>query len=98
MDKKTTLQMIAEISNANGVSGFEDDVVAAIVPYAEKVGETKVDRMRNVFIRRNENTGSRPVVQLDAHSGGLYGPGHLPQWYPADHPHRRLGQPQYPRS
>ena len=68
MDKKTTLQMIAEISNANGVSGFEDDVVAAIVPYAEKVGETKVDRMRNVFIRRNENTGSRPVVQLDAHS------------------------------
>lgn len=68
MDKKTTLQMIAEISNANGVSGFEDDVVAAIVPYAEKVGETKVDRMRNVFIRRKENTGSRPVVQLDAHS------------------------------
>ena len=68
MDKKTTLQMIAEISNANGVSGFEDDVVAAIVPYAEQVGETKVDRMRNVFIRRKENTGSRPVVQLDAHS------------------------------
>ena len=60
--------MIAEISNANGVSGFEDDVVAAIVPYAEKVGETKVDRMRNVFIRRKGNTGSRPVVQLDAHS------------------------------
>ena len=68
MDKKTTLQMIAEISNANGVSGFEDDVVAAILPYAEQVGETKVDRMRNVFIRRKENTGSRPVVQLDAHS------------------------------
>ena len=68
MDKQTTLQMIAAISNANGVSGFEDDVVAAILPYAEQVGETKVDRMRNVFIRRKENTGSRPVVQLDAHS------------------------------
>ena len=68
MDKQTTLQMIAAISNANGVSGFEDDVVAEILPYAEQVGETKVDRMRNVFIRRKENTGSRPVVQLDAHS------------------------------
>ena len=68
MDKQTTLQMIAAISNANGVSGFEDDVVAAILPYAEQVGETKVDHMRNVFIRRKENTGSRPVVQLDAHS------------------------------
>lgn len=68
MDKQTALKMIAEISNANGVSGFEDDVVAAIVPYAETVGDTKVDRMRNVFIRRKENTGGRPVVQLDAHS------------------------------
>ena len=68
MDKQTTLQMIAAISNANGVSGFEDDVVAEILPYAEQVGDTKVDRMRNVFIRRMENTGSRPVVQLDAHS------------------------------
>ena len=68
MDKQTALRMIAEISNANGVSGFEDDVVSAILPYAEEVGETKVDRMRNVFIRRRENTGSRPVVQLDAHS------------------------------
>lgn len=68
MDKQTALKMIAEISNANGVSGFEDDVVAAIVPYAESVGDTKVDRMRNVFIRRKENTGGRPVVQLDAHS------------------------------
>lgn len=68
MDKQTALRMIAEISNANGVSGFEDDVVSAILPYAEEVGETKVDRMRNIFIRRRENTGGRPVVQLDAHS------------------------------
>lgn len=68
MDKQTTLKMISEISNANGVSGFEDDVVAAILSCAEQVGETNVDRMRNVFIRRKENTGDRPVVQLDAHS------------------------------
>ena len=39
MDKKTTLEMIAAISNANGTSGFEDEVVAAIRPYAEGLGE-----------------------------------------------------------
>lgn len=68
MDKKQTLEMIAAISNANGAPGFEDDVVAAILPYARELGETQVDRMRNLFIRRRENTGDRPVVQLDAHS------------------------------
>ena len=66
MDKKTTLEMIAAISNANGTSGFEDEVVAAIRPYAEGLGEITEDRMRNLYIRRNENNGKRPVVQLGA--------------------------------
>ena len=68
MDKKRTLEMIAAISNANGVSGFEDDVVEAILPYAKEVGDVSVDRMRNLFIHRKGNTGNRPVVQLDGHS------------------------------
>lgn len=68
MDKKQTLEMIAAISNANGAPGFEDEVVAAILPYAKELGETQVDRMRNLYIRRNGNTGARPVVQLDGHS------------------------------
>ena len=50
MDKKTTLEMIAAISNANGTSGFEDEVVAAIRPYAEGLGEITEDRMRNLYI------------------------------------------------
>ncbi len=68
MDKKQALEMLSALSEANGVSGFEDEVAEVIRPYAEQVGETSVDRMRNVFIRRNENTGDRPVVQLDAHT------------------------------
>ncbi len=68
MDKKTTLEMIAAISNANGTSGFEDEVVAAALPYTEGLGEVNVDHMRNLYIRRKENTGRHPVVQLDAHS------------------------------
>ena len=44
MDKKQTLEMIAAISNANGAPGFEDDVVAAILPYARELGETQIGR------------------------------------------------------
>ena len=68
MEKKQALEMLAAISNASGVSGFEDEVVNVIRPYAEPVGEMTVDRMRNVYIRRKENSGDRPVVQLDAHT------------------------------
>lgn len=68
MDKKQTLEMIAAISNANGAPGFEDEAAQVIASYAGELGEVTVDRMRNVFIRRHENTGGRPVVQLDAHS------------------------------
>ena len=68
MDKKQTLDMIAAISNAKGVSGFEDEVVDTMLPYAARFGDTRVDSMRNLYIRRRENTGAHPVVQLDAHS------------------------------
>ena len=68
MEKNQTLEMIAAISNANGVSGFEDEAVRVIESYAKEVGQTVVDRMRNLYIRRKENTGDKPVVQLDAHS------------------------------
>ena len=68
MEKNKTLEMLAAISNANGVSGFEDDVVSTILTYADGVGETTVDRMRNTYIRRNGNRGNRPIVQLDAHT------------------------------
>ncbi len=68
MEKSKALEMIAAISNANGVSGFEDEPAEVIRSWAETVGEVTIDRMRNTFIRRNGNTGNRPVVQLDAHS------------------------------
>lgn len=68
MDKKQALEMIAALSNAKGASGFEDEVVESMLPYAERIGATKVDSMRNLYIRRSENTRARPVVQLDAHS------------------------------
>ena len=68
MDKKQTLEMIAAISNANGAPGFEDEAARLILSYAGGLGQAEMDRMRNVYIRRQENRGDRPVVQLDAHS------------------------------
>lgn len=68
MDQRQTLEMIAAISNANGAPGFEDEAAQTILSCAAGLGQAEMDRMRNVYIRRRENTGNRPVVQLDAHS------------------------------
>ena len=50
-----------------------------------------------LYIRRKENNGKRPVVQLDAHSDevGFYGAGYLPEWNSPHHSAQRLGEPQY---
>lgn len=63
-----TLQMIQEISDAPGASGFEDEVVNVARRYAENLGSLQEDFMRNLYITRKENTGNRPVIMLDAHS------------------------------
>lgn len=68
MNKERNLKMAADISNANGASGFEDEVVEVLRKYAEGLGELKEDSLRNFYIYRKENKGGRPVVQLDAHT------------------------------
>ena len=64
----TALQMLRELSDAPGASGFEDEVVAVARRYLATVGELKEDFLRNLYIHRKENKGGRPVVMLDAHS------------------------------
>ena len=41
MDKRQNLELIADISNANGAPGFEDDVVAQILVFVDDM-----DRLR----------------------------------------------------
>jgi len=36
--------------------------------YASSIGELEEDFLRNLYIRRKENKGGRPVIMLDAHS------------------------------
>ena len=62
------LQMLRELTNAPGASGFEDEVVKVARRYAASIGEMKEDFLRNLYIYRKENTGTKPVLMLDAHS------------------------------
>lgn len=62
------LQMIQELSDAFGPSGFEDDVLTAARKWTEGLGTVEEDSMRNLYIYRKENKGNRPVIMLDAHS------------------------------
>lgn len=68
LDKEKLIRLIGEISNANGASGFEDEVLTVIRKYGDGLGEFSEDSLRNLYLRRSENRGGVPVVQLDAHT------------------------------
>ncbi len=68
MDKAESIRLLEDLSNANGVSGFEDEVVSTLRRYTEGLGSQEENSVRNFYVDRKENTGNRPVVMLDAHS------------------------------
>lgn len=68
MKDNEELALIGEISNANGISGFEDDVLEVVRKHSSGLGQISEDCMRNLYIARKKNTGDKPVVQLDAHT------------------------------
>lgn len=62
-----TLQMIADLSNAKAPSGFEDETVMAAAKHIGCGYKTEEDCLRNFYMYRKNNTGSKPVFMLDAH-------------------------------
>ena len=60
--------MIRDLTNANGISGFEDEVVDVVRKHASDNLDTRVDPMRNVYLSLKGNNGKRPLVMIDAHS------------------------------
>lgn len=62
------LQLIEKLSNAHGMSGFEDEVVAIAREYAGGYADFKEDSMRNLYIYPKYNRGGRPLLMLDAHA------------------------------
>ncbi|MCL2834343.1 MAG: M20/M25/M40 family metallo-hydrolase [Treponema sp.] len=68
MDKQKTLTFIKELSDANGVSGFEDEAVAVIRRHSDGLGQISEDAMRNLYIRRSGWKDGRPSLMIDAHT------------------------------
>lgn len=68
LNKMNTIKMIAELSEAKGVSGFEDEVVTKLSALGEAYGNINRDSLLNLYLERTDNKGNRPVVLLDAHS------------------------------
>ena len=68
MDKTKTIERIMRISDANGISGFEDEVLSVIREEGKDYGTFSEDRMRNLYLWRKENCEGQPMVQLNAHT------------------------------
>ena len=73
-DKEKNIDLIRELSNAPGVSGFEDEIAEIICRRANGLGELEKDSMLNLYLRRTcqaglaDRTDGQPVLMLDAHS------------------------------
>ncbi len=63
-----SVKLIKDLSNSNGVSGFEDEVVELIKSRTSNFFKTNEDSTRNVYIYRKKHSGTKPIIMLDAHS------------------------------
>lgn len=63
-----SVKFIEKLSNAYGISGFEDDVVEIIKDKFSDIFDIKEDSMRNLVIYRKGHKGDKPVIMLDGHS------------------------------
>lgn len=62
------IRLLQQLSDAPGAPGFEDAVVGIAREVAAPFGTLQEDFLRNLYIHRKENTGTKPVLMLDAHS------------------------------
>jgi putative aminopeptidase FrvX len=68
MVKQESLQLIEKLSNASGVSGFEDEVVAIAKEFSASFAQVEEDHIRNVYMRVGEHKKDQPTILFDAHS------------------------------
>lgn len=60
------IRLIEELTNAFGPSGFEEEVCRVIYRHTEEF-QVSNDAMCNVYMKRKDFSGKKPVVMLDAH-------------------------------
>lgn len=61
------IELIRDLTDAFGPSGFEEDVVEVIKEYKEDL-DLETDHMNNVFASLKSNRGDRIKILLDAHT------------------------------
>ena len=66
--KHENIELIKKLSDANGISGFEDEVVEICREELKDHCEFEEDTLRNLCFTSKNNTGDRPKVWLDAHT------------------------------
>lgn len=66
--RKENIKMIQRFSNAFGVSGFEDEVVALGKEYCDDRFVTEEDHLRNLYCRQKDTKAEKPLILVDAHS------------------------------
>ena len=62
------LACIRAMSEARAPSGFEDEALAAARRFIPEGYTVEEDCIRNLYITRKANTGTKPVLMLDAHA------------------------------
>lgn len=62
------LEFIEALSDANGISGFEDQVLKVIRNYVGDLFELKEDKMRNMVVYSKTHDEKKPTFMLDGHS------------------------------
>lgn len=66
--KQQNIELIMKLSDANGVAGFEDEVVEICKQEIADYCDYREDSIRNLYFSLKNNQGNRPKVWLDAHS------------------------------
>lgn len=66
--KEENIRLIQTLSNANGVSGFEDEVAEIGKKETESYCDVSVDSLRNTYMHLKTNCGRTCKVWIDAHS------------------------------
>ncbi|UQS81780.1 M42 family peptidase [Bombilactobacillus folatiphilus] len=71
MKENQKIELIKNFSNLNGASGFEMEVAKFFQQQTKPYGTTRIDGMFNSYVDRKQNTGHKPVVQMDAHADSV---------------------------
>lgn len=66
--KEESIALIKALSNANGPSGFEDEVAEIGKQETESYCDVTIDSLRNTYMHLKTNKGRKLKVWMDAHS------------------------------